>query len=204
MTGHGAATARRRPEQARSRERVEQVLDATRELIAERGIEPTTITDIAKRAGMAVTALYRYFPNKQAIVRELTVRTLEHDARTLVIPLLSGGTDVSDLVHSGISAYWHRNRDEPFRRNLRVAIHADAELAALDFDDNRRNAAALAERLAGLTGRTDIDRLQQVMLLCLSLLDGLIWLASQTAEAEARGIIDSYARMITHEVMRTG
>jgi AcrR family transcriptional regulator len=37
-------------------------------LIAERGYEATTLRDVAKEAGVSVGLLYRYFPNKQAVV----------------------------------------------------------------------------------------------------------------------------------------
>ena len=37
-------------------------------LIAERGYEATTLRDIAKEGGVSVGLLYRYFPNKQAVV----------------------------------------------------------------------------------------------------------------------------------------
>jgi AcrR family transcriptional regulator len=38
------------------------------QLIAARGYEATTLRDIAKRAGVSVGLLYRYFPSKQAVV----------------------------------------------------------------------------------------------------------------------------------------
>lgn len=38
------------------------------QLIAARGYEATTLRDIAKKAGVSVGLLYRYFPSKQAIV----------------------------------------------------------------------------------------------------------------------------------------
>jgi AcrR family transcriptional regulator len=41
------------------------------ELIAERGYEATTLRDVAKRAGVSVGLLYRYFPGKQAVVLSL-------------------------------------------------------------------------------------------------------------------------------------
>ena len=40
-------------------------------LIAERGYEATTLREIADRAGVSVGLLYRYFPNKRAIVLAL-------------------------------------------------------------------------------------------------------------------------------------
>jgi AcrR family transcriptional regulator len=38
------------------------------QMIASRGYEATTLRDIAKRAGVSVGLLYRYFPSKQAVV----------------------------------------------------------------------------------------------------------------------------------------
>jgi AcrR family transcriptional regulator len=38
------------------------------QLIAARGYDATTLRDIAKRAGVSVGLLYRYFPSKQAVV----------------------------------------------------------------------------------------------------------------------------------------
>jgi AcrR family transcriptional regulator len=41
------------------------------QLIAVRGYEATTLRDIAKKAGVSVGLLYRYFPSKQAVVISL-------------------------------------------------------------------------------------------------------------------------------------
>jgi AcrR family transcriptional regulator len=41
-------------------------------LIAERGYEATTLRDVAKRAGVSVGLLYRYFPSKLAVVLSLS------------------------------------------------------------------------------------------------------------------------------------
>jgi AcrR family transcriptional regulator len=38
------------------------------QLIAQRGYEATTLRDIAKKAGVSVGLLYRYFPSKQAVI----------------------------------------------------------------------------------------------------------------------------------------
>ncbi len=37
-------------------------------LMAERGYEATTLRDVAKQAGVSVGLLYRYFPNKRAVI----------------------------------------------------------------------------------------------------------------------------------------
>src|SRR5262249_51228714 len=40
-------------------------------LIAERGFEDATLREVAERAGVSVGLLYRYFPNKRAVVLAL-------------------------------------------------------------------------------------------------------------------------------------
>ncbi|HWU86586.1 MAG TPA: helix-turn-helix domain-containing protein [Kofleriaceae bacterium] len=53
------------------------------DLIAARGYEATTLRDIAKRAGVSAGLLYRYFPNKRAVIRALYDElSAEYAART--------------------------------------------------------------------------------------------------------------------------
>ena len=69
-----ASTPRRQPEQRRSRQRVESILDAAAELIAQSGVDATSMSDVADRAGIRLPSVYRYFPNKQAILQTLLER----------------------------------------------------------------------------------------------------------------------------------
>jgi AcrR family transcriptional regulator len=64
----------RRPQQERGERRVEEILDAAADVIAEVGVEAATTNAIAERAGAAVGSLYHFFPNKDAIVRALAAR----------------------------------------------------------------------------------------------------------------------------------
>ena len=54
------------PRVARSR-RV--IMDATIELLVERGVEATTVEAIAERSGAAKTTIYRHWPGKEAVLR---------------------------------------------------------------------------------------------------------------------------------------
>jgi AcrR family transcriptional regulator len=60
--------AGRTPEGEAARARL---YDVAVTLIGERGYEATTLRDVAGRAGVSVGLLYRYFPNKRAIVLAL-------------------------------------------------------------------------------------------------------------------------------------
>lgn len=65
---------RRVPQQARGRARVEQILDITEHLLAERGYDALTTNAVAAEAGISVGALYHFFPNKVAILEALIAR----------------------------------------------------------------------------------------------------------------------------------
>jgi AcrR family transcriptional regulator len=60
--------------QARSRERLRRVLDAADEVLAAEGPDAFTTTRLAEVAGVSIGSVYRFFPDKEAIVEALAVR----------------------------------------------------------------------------------------------------------------------------------
>lgn len=73
-------------------EKQEAVLDATLELIGERGFHGTPMADIAKRAGVGAGTIYRYYASKEELINALYVRE-----KTRVNAEVLGG------VHAGLS-----------------------------------------------------------------------------------------------------
>jgi AcrR family transcriptional regulator len=71
-------SSRRAPVQGRSQETVQRVLAATGVLLG-RGVavEALTTAQIANEAGLSVGALYRFYPDKQAIVDAIALRHME-------------------------------------------------------------------------------------------------------------------------------
>lgn len=65
---------RHTPQQARSQRRVDLILNTAAELFAEVGYEAVTTNAIAARAEISIGSLYRYFPDKDAILRALVER----------------------------------------------------------------------------------------------------------------------------------
>jgi AcrR family transcriptional regulator len=73
----------RAEEVARPASRREALLDAASERFVAVGIGKTTMEDIARGAGAGKATLYRYFPNKAAVVDALVDRENSRFARTL-------------------------------------------------------------------------------------------------------------------------
>lgn len=63
--------SRRRPQQQRSRAKVDAILAAANGLVADLGADALTTTLVAERAGVAVGSLYQYFDGVPAIVEAL-------------------------------------------------------------------------------------------------------------------------------------
>ena len=68
---------RRQPQQKRSQERVEKILDAAAAVFDEVGFEAATTHAIAARADTAVGSLYQFFPDKLAIFNALELRHVD-------------------------------------------------------------------------------------------------------------------------------
>jgi AcrR family transcriptional regulator len=68
---------RKKPKQARSQKRVDQILDAAAQLFVEVGYETVTTNAIAARAEVPIGSLYQFFPNKEAVIDALTARYAE-------------------------------------------------------------------------------------------------------------------------------
>lgn len=67
---------RHKPVQQRSRERVDQILQTSLDLISEAGIEAVSTRTISERSGIPVATIYRYFADRGAILAALTNREL--------------------------------------------------------------------------------------------------------------------------------
>lgn len=66
---------RKRPQQQRSRQMVDTLIDATARSIAARGLDGTSTPVIAEYAGVSVGSLYQYFESKEALIEALLERT---------------------------------------------------------------------------------------------------------------------------------
>jgi AcrR family transcriptional regulator len=72
-----AMQLRRQPKQARSKARIEKILEAAATVFDQIGYEAATTHMIAAEAGTAVGSLYQFFPDKAAIFKAMELRHAE-------------------------------------------------------------------------------------------------------------------------------
>ena len=144
----------RAPRQDRSQKRVDQILAAAREIIAEKGCANLAMTEIAARAGITAGSMYQYFTNRTAIVGALAEGYLtvfnDHLVATLEATRDDGrGVDgVTGLIGDLLQSYERLHRTDPVARDVLAGFASDKTLQTQD--------AALTEAL--------LDRIVQVFL----------------------------------------
>jgi AcrR family transcriptional regulator len=78
------------------------LVDAAARLFAERGVEATTMDDIARAAGMSRTSVFNYFGYKEMILCEIGARYVQEVAGPVLAkldrPLDASFDDVADLL----------------------------------------------------------------------------------------------------------
>jgi AcrR family transcriptional regulator len=89
-----------RPSRQRGIDTFEVILTTAGELLAEVGFERLTTNLVCERAGLTPPALYRYFPNKYALLKELAHRLMDAQDQVVLAWLENGGTHFTSLEES--------------------------------------------------------------------------------------------------------
>lgn len=101
-----ASVGRRAPVQERSRQTVSRILDTAAEIADEVGVEAVTTRAVADRAGVSYPALYRFFPDREAILEALLERLTEDlDARCIAAEQTWEITSVEQLLNNEIDLH---------------------------------------------------------------------------------------------------
>jgi len=91
---HVSVRDAREPSQPRGQKRVDAILDAAEQLIAEQGMDAATMNAISERAGASIGSLYHFFPNREAIFQELALRLDKQSSAQLFTVLTPDNVDM--------------------------------------------------------------------------------------------------------------
>jgi len=125
-------------QQARSRESLQRLLKAAAEILQEDGLERATIPRISARAGLSPGAVYRRFPDKDALMQTVVLTLAqENDANLtkLLTPEKAAGLTLKEALGemlqltvvsfrrssrllSAVVQYFRNHPDQAFRKNV--------------------------------------------------------------------------------------
>lgn len=148
------------------------------------------MTELARAAGLSKPALYRYFPNKQAIYRQLALDMFAENQAMVAKGLAREDADRARVLREAIRGYCAMQHARPYRTHLRAAISANPELADLDIADSRTNAATVSRSLADTDVRPQ-DR-DDTLFLMMSLVDTLAHVTRRVPQDEAGRLMDRF------------
>lgn len=122
----------RASQQTRSGRTQAALLDAAEALFAERGVDATTVADIAADADSSVGAVYHHFRDKKAIMYALFDRyasEMEATTRAAVEPARWQDARIGDILHGYVSFVVRADAERPGHK--RAALHATQHDPAL-------------------------------------------------------------------------
>jgi AcrR family transcriptional regulator len=193
----------RMPVQKRGRERVEKILAAATELIAESGSDALKMSDIVERAGVSFGSLYQYFPDKAAIIRRLA----EHYnllGRECVANELEGVNSfvaLDEALVRIVDGYFDMYRDYPVMRDIWYATQTDKQLARLDAEDGEWHSQKLLSHVSTLSKRPEVELLRASRL-TMQMVAAAVRFAIGLEDDEARRTLDMFKRGLTGSIQK--
>jgi AcrR family transcriptional regulator len=150
-----SAQLRNEPVQARSAARLEALLDAAASVVEELGYERLTTAMVAERAGASIGTVYRYFPDRIAVLQALAARNLDRVLGQIRVAFTDNNHDTwVSAMSAAFDVFVEAFRTEPGFRSLRVGDVIDLRPAATPTTYNSK---IVEEMLRILGERFDID-----------------------------------------------
>lgn len=196
------SSLRRAPSQRRSRERVERILGAARELIAAQGSDAMRMGEVAERAGVSIGSLYQYFPDKAAIIRTLAERYNAEGRACIEAELANVRTAPELRAAFGrlIDTYYGMFLAEPVMRDIWSGTQADKGLRDLELEDSRANGELLASAMSRVRPGANRAELEATAFLIMYLGEATMRLAISVGRREGDRLVASYKRMVLREL----
>lgn len=196
----------RKPRQQRSRERVDSILEASKELIVEKGSAGLQIQEIALRAGITAGSMYQYFPNKAAIIHALAEHYIEY-----VHDLVSKGigkppSNIEECVEKLnllLDSFYLLYREDPVLREIWVSTAVDKSMQDMDLEDSRRNAELLFPHICDLFPEELWPKLNQFLFLAMHMCGSTVRLSLRVEKEEGEQLIEMTKKMLSAGLLQT-
>ena len=150
---------RRRPAQARSRERFNRILQSARSVLVDVGFESFTFDEVSRRAEVPIGTLYQFFANKYVLICELDRQDVADNLAEIErfsqhVPALQWPDFLDELIDH-LARMW---REDPSRRVVWHAVQSTPAARYTAADTELQLLRPLAEILAPLAPDQDYDQ----------------------------------------------
>lgn len=136
------------PKQERGERRMQRLLDAAEQIFAEVGYKVATTNEIAARAQTSIGTLYRFFPNKEAIVQHLTERYVQelHAIHEKMFQPEIASMPLAEMIDHLVDPIIELKSAHPGLVSLFIGPHAALQIPA-DFQELLDESVILIEKL---------------------------------------------------------
>ena len=198
-----SASTPRQPQQKRSRERVERILAAAKDLIARGGSDVMKMGELAEKAGVPIGSLYQFFPDKGSVVRTLAERYNEEGRACIreALEPVRNEAAFSQAFRELIDIYYDLFLAEPVMRDIWSGTQADKALQDIDLADARENGAIVAAALAHIQPDAHPEELFNRAMLVMYLGTSTMRLAISVEPAQGAAMVETYKRLALRELL---
>ncbi|TGD71929.1 TetR/AcrR family transcriptional regulator [Mangrovimicrobium sediminis] len=193
--------AKQRPRQARAKRTYDAILTSASELLVEVGIERISTNLIAERAGVTVPALYRYFPNKYAVIHALGTRLMQKQNAAFATWLTGflERENASEVLYHGhvvLRLIYDVIRNEPAGIEIFNALRAMAPLRELRLVSRREAADGLANFMSEVARVPRDETLTMHSRMTVDLACGVVEMAIEDNQLDPDVVMREGARML--------
>ena len=194
---------RKLPVQARSRARVETILNVAKEIIQEVGSDGLKMNALAQRAEVPIGTVYQFFPNKSAVIHTLVTAAMEQTRAGLDAQFdgVQSLDDAADRLDQAVRGYYQFLKEEPVVRSILGSTQGDKKLQTLDQEDSRQNGEMLFERLKDFVAPKDHKRLSAMLFLNAHLTGSMTRLAAMEDPNTAQQLQDVFIDSIQRDLL---
>lgn len=189
---------RKLPQQERSVQRLEAILDSAMALVLEKDVSTVTMSEIAQRAGIPIGSLYQFFPQKAAVLKALHDR-LSMQIEDRVTQIFAGVNSLEEASDRGADALFELHtlfREQPIFMSIWHAIQSDKDLNHLSNDYHEHLMGIFLKDLAHLIPPEDLGKVRVTLKLFIITSGDVIRFATSQGSEAARLYLDRWHQIV--------
>jgi AcrR family transcriptional regulator len=192
------------PKQTRGQKTIDGILAATADLLEEVGFERLSTNMICTKAGLTPPALYRYFPNKYAILCELGSRLMDEQNAAL-LPFATRFLDENDpveTIQAALTEQLEMTEQAPGGRWMLRALHATPDLCDVRTQSHNFVAERLTEALLERHPDNDRAAVLQSMRLVIELGFSVVEFILDEPKLDRHAVLREMAELVSANILR--